>query len=212
MSTCVFLKPDATTPEGRERRNKVERFIKAAIAQSGLTLLGEDNAKEEIVVTDVSTKVIAPLYQADVVVVDANCYEDAPGRGAFGLSPLLYYLVALSHSRGNQTILVAENVSHLPRSFVREHTIDYKKVDFDAIEQFKDKFQEVVTEIINENNDKPDNPIQEYLRDIQEKDKARRIAQLESEVERLKRDATADQIRASEQLRQTGGRIKFRPI
>src|SRR5213080_3412577 len=98
MNSCLFLKPQVTTAEDREnQRRDIETFIKPAIKQAGLSVLNDQ--LDGVEVDDISDDLVQKVYEAHVLVIDANCYETA---GLFRLSPYLYYFIAIGHSLGNQ--------------------------------------------------------------------------------------------------------------
>lgn len=178
-TTCLFLKPQVITPEGRERQKQdIETFIKPAFDHAGLTVL--DNQLDGLAVSDISSDIIQKIYKADILVVDANCYETS---GFFLLSPYLYYYIAIGHSRGNATILVANSLTHLPHNLIKHHTLAYS---LPKIWYFINSFKTAI-EGIQLQSDETDNPIQEYHKNLEAQEALARarqeIAQLQKEKE-----------------------------
>lgn len=174
-TTCLFLKPQVTTAEGREKqRQDIKNFIIPAITQARLEVI--DDQVEGLEVSDISDDVVRKIYKADVLIIDANCYETS---GVFRLSPYLYYYLAIGHSRGNSTILVTNTIAHLPHNLVKYHTLTYS---LDEIWVFITRFASAVEEIRQRRNeDNPDNPVQYYLH-MEDLTKARqRIAEMEAD-------------------------------
>jgi hypothetical protein len=145
------------TPEGREKQGQdIKTFIKPAIKQAGLSAI--DDQIDGLKVADISDDLIQKICQADVLIMDANCYETT---SVFQLSPYLYYYMAFAHSRGNATILVTNTITHLPHNLIKYHTLTYSLAD---IWEFIEKFKAAVEGIRQQQNSRPDNPIQDYLR------------------------------------------------
>lgn len=156
MTTCLFLKPHVSTAEGREKQTQVIRdYIPPAIEQAGLTFIGLSDGVE---VDDITYELIEQVHQADIIVIDVNHYET---DGVFTQSPYLFYLMALAHRCGNRTILVCEHNSMVPASLLRHHTLTYGN----GIWKFIASFKRVALEITTTSNSRPDNPVQEYLRE-----------------------------------------------
>jgi hypothetical protein len=197
-NTYLFLKPQISTAEGRDNQRKdIETFVRRAIKQAGLLSLDEQT--DGIEVTDISDELIQKVYEADVLIIDANCYE---ATGHFKLSPYLYYYMALGHALGrNHTILITNTVKDLPVNLVKYHTLTYSR---DDVFQFIDRFAAVVEEIRLQKNTKAGNPIQNYLDRKALVETQRRLAQTEAEIEELRRQQW--------QGNQRPNKITFRPL
>jgi hypothetical protein len=174
-TSCLFLKPQVATAEGREKQGlDIKNFIRPAIEQAGLSAI--DNQMDGLEVSDISDDLIQKIYDADVLIMDANCYETS---GIFQLSPYLYYYMALGHSRGNITILVTNTIAHLPYNLIKYHTLIYSSTD---IWKFINKFKAAIEEIRQgQHEDSPDNPIQNYLHQDALARARRQIAELQAE-------------------------------
>src|SRR5436309_16111224 len=132
----------------------INRYIKPAIMQAQLSAI---DSIDGLVVSDISDDLIEKIYKADVLVIDANCYEP---DGLYQFSHYLYYYIAIGHSRGNMTILVTNNRTHLPPRLVTNHTLIYSS---EEIWEFIEQFKLAVAQILqSQEKEKPDNPIQAY--------------------------------------------------
>jgi hypothetical protein len=154
-----------------EQQRVFRNIVRPAVRQAQLTLF--DETTEGVVVNDISPELIEQVHEADVVVADVSCYETS---GAFSLSPLLCYFIALSHSLGNRTILVAHSTAHLPAHLQKHHTLTYSS---ENPVDFYDRFERVARGILAGEDNRPDNPIQEYRK---EKDTAEEIAQAKAQA------------------------------
>ena len=155
-TSYLFLKPKVMTPEGREKQGQdIKTFIKPAIERAGLS---SNDEPDGLVVSDISDDVIQKICQADILLIDANCYEQT---SVFPLSPYLYYYMALGHALDNATILVTNTITHLPSNLIKYHTLTYSLAD---IWEFINKFKAAVEGIQQQQNSRPDNPIQDYFR------------------------------------------------
>src|SRR5579859_3040814 len=153
---CLFLKPHLIMDEDLERQSQdIKTIIRPAIAHAGLSVI--DDEVDGLLVGDVLDDVVRKIFKADVLVIDANCYEI---DGVFQFSPYLYYYMAVGHFRGNATILVTNTKVHLPDNFLSYHTLTYSRSE---IEVFLDKFRAASDEIRLQRNSQPDNPIQDYF-------------------------------------------------
>ena len=211
--SCLYLKPRATEAEGREKREEFSDLIESSIEQAGLTPLGESGKGLEV--ADISMEVGEMVYQANVVVVDATRYEERAGSG-FPLCPFLYYFMALSHSLGNKTILVTDNARHLPPSLVSPHTVTCAEQNHRAFQAFKRKFSRVAQEILDEDI-KPDNPIQAYLKAVELDELARDSTRAQAEIARLRAKGDESQaaeavLKAKERVKEETERIVFRRV
>ncbi|HEY4389502.1 MAG TPA: hypothetical protein VGN34_34105, partial [Ktedonobacteraceae bacterium] len=84
-TSCLLLKPQVATADGREKqRSDIKTFIKPAIKQARLSMI--DDLLDGLEVSDISDDLIEKIYETDVLVIDANCYET---NGIFKLSPYL---------------------------------------------------------------------------------------------------------------------------
>ena len=182
---CLFIKPYTTLPEAMMQQQKEFRnIVKPAIEQAGLVLLELD--QQGIVVKNISSELIKQIYETDIVVVDANCYETT---GIYTLSPFLYYFIGLRHALGNRTILITRSTDHLAASLQRHHTLVYSP---EEPPEFYEKFKKVVRAIQSGEDTSSDNPFQEYRL---QKDLAEQLARARAEandkaaqLERLERE------------------------
>ncbi len=158
-NNCLLIKPMPGDQQFRNQQEVIQKVISPAIKEARLNPLGNPDG---VFVTDISRELIRQICEADIVVVDANCYETTR---PYTLSPFLYYCMAVSHSLGNRTILVVDTTStdHLPDSLRRHHMLRYSRQD--ALD-FVERFKRVVEEIQTGQSDSPDNPIQEYLKEV----------------------------------------------
>jgi hypothetical protein len=200
--SSLLIKPYVSSADGRERQQNDIEIISAAIEQAGLTPL-DGSATGHEVREDITNELIEYIHKADVVVVDANCYEDS---GTFRVSPLLAYLIGLSHSLGNRTMLVSRT-DHFPHSFLRNHILTYSS---DGVIDFIKRLRGVVEDIFDDEELKSDNPIQQY----------RKTDDLKSQLAAAQAAAAAAQASVAQtaslkdELRKTGKqpRIVFHPV
>jgi hypothetical protein len=171
---CLFLKPQVIAEEERERQiQDIKLFIKPAIVHAGLSVI--DDQIDGLEVADISDDVVQKIFKADVLVIDANWYQTS---GIYQLSPYLYYYMAVGHSRGNATILVANTTMYLSHTLVRHHTLTYSAADS---WMFTLRFMAAVNEIRERQNTEPDNPIQDCLKEEKLAKASRRISELKAE-------------------------------
>jgi len=181
-NTCLYIKPDTTLAESRDRRdNEVETLISMAVKDADLTLLNDRG----VIADRISDELIRQVAEADIVVIDAHSYEKSD---AF-LSPSLYYLMAFSHTLGNKTILVSDSLSHLQRCMINHHTLTYTDAGIAGFRIFSQEFCETVKRI-QAGDDKPDNPIQDYLKSVSSRDAENKLERLEAEVSRYKAESS----------------------
>ncbi len=185
-TSCLFLKPEVKTPQDLVKQMQdINRYIKPAIAQNGLAPL--DGQIDGLAVSGILDNLIQRIYQADVIIIDANCYETS---GTYQFSHYLYYYMAISHLRGNITILVTDAQTHLPPTLVTHHTLTYSA---EGIWSFLAQFKAAVEEILQmQGQGEPDNPIQAYRtrtnRDEELAEARQKIARLEAEKEEKTRE------------------------
>jgi V8-like Glu-specific endopeptidase len=167
---CLLIKPTVSSPEGREQQtHDIQNVIRPAIEHAGLALPQE--FPDGLQVADIISAFVPKVYEAEIVVVDANCYCS---QGEFHLSPALFYFLGMRHAKGNETILVSRPGHHLPFGLNnRPHTLPYNPT---GVWKFIEAFKLAVHKIQARAQEEPDNPIQEYKE---------RLAR-ELELERLK--------------------------
>jgi hypothetical protein len=171
-TSCLFLKPQVIADEEREKQiHDIKMFIRPAIEHCALSVI--DGQIDGLEVADISDDVVRKIFKADVLVIDANWY---PTSGLYQLSPYLYYCMAVGHSRGNATILVADTTMYLSHTLVRHHTLVYSAADS---WMFTLRFSAAVNEIRERLNTEPDNPIQDCLK----KEKIEKVRQRASGFE-----------------------------
>ena len=176
----VFLKPHVLTPQDRDsQRQAIDNVIKQAIRSAGLPIEGKEG--DGLEVTNITEDLIQRVFESDLLIIDANNYKTTTTL------PYLYYLIALGHALGNSTILISQTTEHLPHSLIKHHTLTYSP---ERVFEFIDKFREVVEEILQKRNNRPDNPIQIYWRDKQVTqilhEQQAAIAEQDEEIKRLK--------------------------
>lgn len=178
--TCLFLKPAVGTAEGREEQKEyIEMFIQPAFERAGLSVLDDDYG---LAVSDITRNILEKIYNTDLMVIDANCYETY--NGVSSLSPYLYYYIAVGHSRGNATILVANTLTHLPYDLIANTLVYSSK----TIKPFISKFKAVVDEI-QQQPGKPNNSIQVYLNQAaKDKELARVRTEKEEEIAKVREE------------------------
>lgn len=172
VKNCLLIKPRVTSAESQiQQNNAITHVIKPAIDQAGLALLGDQDG---LVLNDITEPLVQQVYEADLVVVDANRYEAADPTP---LSPFLCYFIGLRHTMGSRTILVARAVDHLPFTLRLHHTLTYT---LEEIWQFYKQFKQVVATL---EDGRPDNPIQAYFKDLEYKANAEELTRVKIELE-----------------------------
>lgn len=212
--TCLLIKPYPSTPEGREtQQSDIQDIIEAAISGAGLKMA---NAGKGITVEDdIPRELIRQLYDADVVVVDANRYEE---DGVFKLSPFLYYLMGVHHALSNRTILVSTSRAHLPATLQMGHTLFYERT-VPGARKFARRFQSLIRQIKADwDQGEPGNPVQSYRRHKEQLAREKELARERAEKKALEEDL-AKKKEELEKARQQGKRpstvpqrIEFRPV
>lgn len=199
---CLFIKPKIRVGDDfMQQQREFRVIVKPAIKQAGLTLF--DPEHEGTAISEISSELVEKISEADIVIVDANRYEET----GLPLSPPLCYFIGLRHAFGNRTILIARASGHLPASFQKHHTLFYSH---DDPPEFYERFEKVAKSILSGENDKPDNPIQEHL-------KEKRAAQ---ESSRSKAESAEQAAQLARLLRQQAAprsdgstpKITFRPV
>ncbi len=197
MATCLLLKP--LVPDDNDHATDLVTQMKhinlltQAIKMADLELLGDD--PQGTTAVNISDSLIEHVYQAQVVVIDANRYGDPD----LSTTLALYYLMALSHTCASKTILVAKSRDCIPfAALEKHHTLIF---DGDQL-RFLDRFKSAVKEILK-GIGKPDNPVQEYFKQLDDQD----------ELARVKADLAARQAQVRKLEDQAGaGRITFRRV
>lgn len=201
IKSCVLIKPHPSTSEGREQQERhIKNLIGPAIRQANLELVGDEAGCST---DDVTPVLIRQVYEADIVVVDANCYETG---SVASFSPFLYYFIALRHTLGNQTILVSQTTDHLPHSLRKHHTLSYQP---DESWQFYQQFMEVVQAIRSGEDQRPDNPIQEYLQELEYRAKEEELARTQRML--AAREAQLEALQKEKKIA-SQPKITFRPV
>ena len=201
IKTCLFLKPPVTSADKQKQQEvAIEGYIKPAIAMAGLSML--DDQVDGLEVDDISYDLVKSVYTADLLIVDADCYETA---GSFRLSPHLFYLIALGHSLGNHTILVTSTTAHLPNRLIEYHTLTYSSVfSPDSVKRFTNNFKRIVEDLRKDPIGSPDNPIQGFLKQQEDKAKLEELQKKQEELQRM--------IAAQKLSNQSQGSIIFRKV
>jgi hypothetical protein len=181
-NSCLLIKPSvANLKREKQQEEDIETVIKPAILQAGLTLRGE--YPDGLLIGDILAGLIPQVYEAEIVVVDANCYVP---KSEFGLSPYLYYFLGLRHAKGNDTILVSRTDQHLPHSLqLRPHTLCYNPTVPRSVMEFIQTFKTVVQRIQARAEERPDNPIQEYKEELARREELERAKAEKAEAEAL---------------------------
>lgn len=182
---CLLLMPYlADLVSQHQQQEDVRDVIQPAIEQSGLVLPRAH--VNGLAVDDIREEWIPEVCEAEIVVVDANSY----GTGSCGLSPYLYYLLGMRHTRGNDTILVSRSESHLPFSLQRKpHTLTYNPSKPRSVRDFTESFHDVVLKIQARADTRPDNPIQEYHEKLASQAQLNRSLAEKEELERYRMEA-----------------------
>ncbi len=192
--SCLILAPRVANikknPEGFAQQGQDIKIFRQAVNQARLDPLGDQFV---ILVEDVSPDLVEKLYRVDFVLVDANRYESVREE----LS--LLYLIAVSHSLGNHTILLTRSADHLPRGLTRHHILTYKD---EEIVRFFDAFEATIEKIRGDEDRRPENPIQEFLI---ERERAEREADLEQKIDDLERQLKNRERRKRINFRKTSG-------
>ena len=198
LNTCWFIRPKPKTDAGfRQQMEDIRDFIKPAIEMAGLEMLGPDGTGGNEI-ADVSPELIRYAHEADIVVVDANRYDEE----SFASAPYLCYFLAFRHAMGNRTLLVCKAKTHLPATLQMHHTLVYGGQN---TLQFVQRFKQTVENILGGRDSNPDNPIQQFLR---EKGLADQVKQAQAEAQ-----AKAEEIaRLKQEQNGSGKKIATSPI
>jgi hypothetical protein len=153
IETCLVIKPRLTDAASLIRQTDVIKAVLRAVKQAKLTLLGSEG--EGVALDEIIPDAIEQVLLADVVVVDATCYDKS---ATFRFSPFIYYFVGVCHALGRPVILVSNSPGEMPHN-LRAITFS------DAAEalEFLDRFEKEVNKIRAGSGPQSDNPIQEYL-------------------------------------------------
>ncbi len=183
--TCLLIKPKPSTPRGQlTQQQDIQNIIETAILAADLKMIGSHDG--HFIDNNISQKHIRELFDADVVVIDANCYENESlddTKTVCRLSPFLYYLMGVHHALSNRTILVSASRIHLPSILDTDHMLVYERT-VAGPRQFLQHFVELIKQIKEERDQgKPGNPVQSYQR---EKEQLARDEELARERARSK--------------------------
>lgn len=210
--SCILLKPQPSTADGIvKQQNDIQNLIEDAITGVGLKLLNPGGG--QFVDNDIPRELINQIYDADVIVIDLNCYEP---DSLFKFSPFLYYLMGVRHALGNRTIQVcAESTKpHLPAVLQMHHTLFYGS-SVPAARQFAQRFAELVKQMAADGDlEKPGNPVQAYRQHKEQKALAAERDRLRAEQETLKEQVNIWKKKAEsgERPSTASQRIQFRPL
>jgi hypothetical protein len=200
IETCLFISPRTAPGDDSgfvQQQTDYSNIIKPAVEFSGLSLVSA--GPPEAVVDDISDDLIAQVLQADILLVDANRYGP---ESAAPLSPYLCYFIALRHAFGNRTLLIARDLGHLPVSLRRHHTLAYDPANANQLNM---KLKAAITSLRKtadtDQEERVDNPVQQYFHDQQLRAKAGETDRLNAELEKLQQ--------AQSKTRTPAGRIQF---
>jgi hypothetical protein len=154
-NSCLFIKPKVSNSENINKLRNELPTVERAIHDSGLQLT-EKYPQGLVADDDITSDKIRTVYESGYYCIDVNLYKN---ETFFPLSPYLCYYMSICHSIGNRTILFCNSGDHLNYNMRRHHTIVYT----DRLE-LVEKFQEIIQSIHNDNQI-PDNPVQEYLKE-----------------------------------------------
>ena len=90
------------------------------------------------------------LNRADVVIADLT-----------DKNPNVFYELGIRHTLKNRTILIAQNIKHVPSDLRSYWVVTYKK-DLTGANEFKKKVREILREM-QKNPEKPDSPVADFL-------------------------------------------------
>jgi hypothetical protein len=210
--TCLLLKPQPSTADGIvKQQNDIRDIVEDAINGAGLRLLTPSGG--QVVDNDIPPDLINQVYDADIIVIDLNCYEP---EGYFKFSPFLYYLMGMRHARGNRTILVCADATkpHLPATLQMPHTLFYGS-GVAAARQFARRFAERVQKMAAEGDlGEPGNPVQAYRQHKEQKELAAERDHLRTVEKVLQEEIKIWKERAESSQRPSTApqRIQFRPL
>lgn len=90
------------------------------------------------------------LNRADVVIADLT-----------DKNPNVFYELGIRHTLKNRTILIAQNIKHVPSDLRSYWVVTYKK-DLTGANEFKRKVREILREM-QKDPEKPDSPVADFL-------------------------------------------------
>ena len=94
--------------------------------------------------------ILEGLNRADVVIADLT-----------DKNPNVFYELGIRHTLRNRTILIAQNIRHVPSDLQSYWVVTYEK-DLTGAEKFKRRVREILREM-QKNPDKPDSPVADFL-------------------------------------------------
>lgn len=207
--TCLFIKPKPSTPGGQiTQQDDIRDYIDPAITNADLKIIGRRDGI--FIENDIPQQLIRQLYDADVVVIDANRYES---ETLYSLSPFLYYLMGVHHALNNRTILISASRTHLPATLQMHHTLFYERT-VPGARQFAQNFGTLLEQIKeNGDNGEPGNPVQFYRRHKEQLEHEQELARLRAEAQASKeaKEKLAEELRREKEKKQAGERPSTPP-
>lgn len=85
--------------------------IKKAVEENGLECIRLD---DDFIPKNIPTKMVRDIIDSDLVIADIS-----------EVNPNVYYELGISHAVGNKTIIISQNLEHLPFDVRNEYTIGY---------------------------------------------------------------------------------------
>ena len=120
--------------------------------------------------------ILEGLNRADVVIADLT-----------DKNPNVCYELGIRHTLKNRTILIAQDIKHVPSDLRSYWVVTYKK-DLTGANEFKKKIREILREM-QKDPDKPDSPVADFLQlknidinDYEKSEKIKRLSALISEI------------------------------
>ncbi|MBI2860111.1 MAG: hypothetical protein HYX91_01225 [Chloroflexi bacterium] len=182
---CFVIMPISSTASCSEDEwaEIFKHMIKPAVTGSGVGFVCErTKPRTGSFIKDI----LEQLNKADVVIADLT-----------DRNPNVCYELGIRHTLKNRTIIIAQDIAHVPSDLRSYWVVEYKK-DLTGADDFKKKVRSILREM-QKYPDKSDSPVADFLRlkniDIsayQKSDNLKKLCALISEISRNL--ATADPI------------------
>ncbi len=146
---CFVIMPISKTKSctSDEWAGIFEHMIKPAVTGSKL---GFDCEQAKPLTGAFIRDILDRLNRADVVIADLT-----------DKNPNVFYELGIRHTLKNRTILIVQNIKHVPSDLRSYWVVTYEK-DLTGAEKFKRRVREILREM-QKNPDKPDSPVADFL-------------------------------------------------
>ena len=146
---CFVIMPVSKTKSCSARgwTSIFNEMIKPAVAGSRLGFTCErSRPRTGSLIRDILNE----LNTADVVIADLT-----------DMNPNVFYELGVRHTLRNRTVLIAQDMKHVPSDLTSYWVVTYKK-DLSGLQDFKNKMKDTLRAMMK-NPEKPDNPVADFL-------------------------------------------------